>query len=385
MRIQSLANAGLLIEADGVRLLCDPWFTDGAYQGAWAIWPQPLTNPVMDIGKVDAIYISHIHPDHYDQTFLRQYLQQWGYTPILCGLLSLCEALRADGFPSAVVAPNGNIKNYVHYRIVPNTSRLEPSEVTIEGREPIDTALALRCGGDSLINMNDNPFHSEQVRALLSFCGGPPTVAYLPFAGASSFPQRFPHAPSGEADKKKRICLERFRTYADTLQPHYAVPFAGEYWLQGPLAQYNHLRGQADATEAVDLAKQAVLPAAGAWFDTATGQASAVRTVPYDAQQAQDEIAARGFTGYAYERDYPEWPYVACDLARLKQEARWAAETRLGRTLEMPSVEMDQRYFAGLLTGRYHWNDALISSHVQYHLPPNAEPSVYEALEEWHL
>lgn len=49
-------------------------------------------------------------------------------------------------------------------------------------------------------------------------------------------------------------------------------------------------------------------------------------------------------------------------------------------------LTMDPRYLVGLLLGRYHWNDAEVSSHVQY----RRVPEVYEArmaawLERWHV
>ena len=45
-----------------------PWFTDGVYHGSWYTFPVH-PDPVAYIGDVDYIYISHIHPDHYDQLF----------------------------------------------------------------------------------------------------------------------------------------------------------------------------------------------------------------------------------------------------------------------------------------------------------------------------
>lgn len=375
MRVRSLYNAGLLIEADGVRLLCDPWFTDGAYQGAWAIWPRPLENPVLEIGKVNAIYVSHIHPDHYDQTFLRQYLQHWGYTPILCGLESLADTLRGDGFASARYAPYCELSKRVQLRIVPNTTY----------RQPFDTALAVRCDDESLLNMNDNPtdslipdgelvYDDEQMKCLLDFCGGAPTVAYLPFTGASSYPQRFTF-PSEEAllkaaEEKKLRYLTRFKKMAQQVNAKHVIPFAGEYWLRGPLQQYNSKRGIADATEAAQLVSNALIPQAGAWFDTATGQASALRTEKYDPAEAMREINARGFMGYECDKHYPgETPLNMKDLYP-----------------SSPRLELNENYLLGLFGGRYHWNDALISSHVGILDPVESLTNdMFEALEEWHL
>ena len=57
-----------MVETPDLRLLCDPWFTPGAYDGTWYQYPV-----VAAIGPVDRIFVSHIHPDHYDPIFLRRY------------------------------------------------------------------------------------------------------------------------------------------------------------------------------------------------------------------------------------------------------------------------------------------------------------------------
>ena len=55
-------------------ILHDPWFTEGIYDGSWFHFPK-IENPLESIGDVDFIYISHIHPDHYDSDFLKKYFQ----------------------------------------------------------------------------------------------------------------------------------------------------------------------------------------------------------------------------------------------------------------------------------------------------------------------
>ena len=416
MRIQSLYNAGLLIDADGARLLCDPWLTDGAYQGAWAIWPRPLTHPVLDIGKVNAIYISHVHPDHYDKTFLRQYLQHWGYTPILCGLESLAASLQADGFASAHYCRLFELSKRAVCLIVPNNLR----------RTQVDTALAVRCGDESLVDLNDNPYDEQQIKLLKAFCGEQISVAYLPFTGASGYPQRFAFSSEEECKKagaaKKHVGLTRFLRYVEAFSPKYVVPFAGEYWLRGRLSAFNRLRGQNDATEAAAIYPHAVLPAGGAWFDAASGQASALRTEPYDAHQADWEILARPSVGYALDEDVPELAYATVEWRKLLNDAWHAAQRRLSQqpvphvavcveydlglwvsvrfgaegvcvvgampadSIPRLELSMDQRYLIGLLVGRYHWNDAEISSHVHIKRVPDVfDPSVFEMLEAWHV
>src|SRR3972149_7564393 len=63
MKLKFLQSASVMIEDEGVKILCDPWLTDGEYFGSWAHYPHFDFNP-RDFDDTDFIYISHVHPDH---------------------------------------------------------------------------------------------------------------------------------------------------------------------------------------------------------------------------------------------------------------------------------------------------------------------------------
>ena len=53
------------LNLDGYKLLMDPWLTDGEYYGAWSHFPYfDFDKNLDEINSYNAIYISHIHPDH---------------------------------------------------------------------------------------------------------------------------------------------------------------------------------------------------------------------------------------------------------------------------------------------------------------------------------
>jgi len=65
MKVTFISNACCIYEANRMRILTDPWLVDGAFEGAWFHAPALKTKP-RDLIDVDALFISHIHPDHYD-------------------------------------------------------------------------------------------------------------------------------------------------------------------------------------------------------------------------------------------------------------------------------------------------------------------------------
>ena len=76
--LKYLGHAGWSIVNKDLKIICDPWFSpNGAYYGEWKQFPENLN--VLDsslLNKIDLVYISHIHDDHFDPWFLRQINKQ---------------------------------------------------------------------------------------------------------------------------------------------------------------------------------------------------------------------------------------------------------------------------------------------------------------------
>jgi len=73
-KITLVSNACLLIEWQGFNLLTDPWIEGPAIFGAWEKYP-PSGISVNDLPKIDAIWISHEHTDHFNPYTL-EFLQK---------------------------------------------------------------------------------------------------------------------------------------------------------------------------------------------------------------------------------------------------------------------------------------------------------------------
>ena len=72
-------SACITISTADISILCDPWFGDSAYYGTWGRYPQhEITRQF--IGEFDAIWISHIHPDHYCPYSIEKIMEIYLYT-----------------------------------------------------------------------------------------------------------------------------------------------------------------------------------------------------------------------------------------------------------------------------------------------------------------
>ncbi|MFP3458551.1 MBL fold metallo-hydrolase, partial [Psychrobacter sp. SIMBA_152] len=75
MKIQQIRNATVVLDYAGTRLLVDPYLAEqGAYPGFEGTANShlrnptaPLPMPVAEIIDADAVILTHVHPDHWDE------------------------------------------------------------------------------------------------------------------------------------------------------------------------------------------------------------------------------------------------------------------------------------------------------------------------------
>ncbi len=399
MRARYIYSACIVVETADISVCCDPWFTDGAYDGSWFKYPPLKDDPLDLIGQVDAIYISHIHPDHYDISFLERYLDRFPNTRLFIGDTRpphLAMKMQVDGFSPEVIR-SLNIGG-TSLSIIPNSA--------FDEVDNIDTALVVTEGSSSLVNLNDNPVDPIQIATILDLCSGQPSVAFLPHSGAGPYPQTYTFGDQAlleeAAERKKEQFLSLYGTYIGLLNPRVAIPFAGQYFLGGPLMELNPYRGVADAVEAAQTHpdRSIVLADGGRSFiDVETLTPSGTRDIVYAQEDIDGYLQTLPFPGYDYEREIvplagrslPIHPLLARAYARAvahgcTAEPFWfclstdpghylcfnTAEDLgvVGRTdiedlQPRCEVAIDGRYLFGLLTRLYHWNNAEIGSHYR--------------------
>jgi UDP-MurNAc hydroxylase len=410
MRLRYVYSACTVIETQDLKIVSDPWFTPGIYDGSWFQYPV-IDDAVKTVGPADVIYVSHIHPDHYDAVLLRKYLAAYPQVQLLIGETTpnyLLNKMRIDGF--APLVTDKFHKGDTECFILPNGGY---------EADNIDTAMVVRCREQSIVNLNDNPFDERQIDQILSLLPkNKATLALLPYAGAGPYPQTY-HMDDDtlheKARRKKQQFLDVFRRYVEVLDPARVIPFAGQYWLGGPLSRLNNLRGVPDATEAAAIfPDRAVVLADGgkAFIDLDTLEASATRVSPYDEQVVSRYLASLDFKGYDYEQELRLLPGHMLPLVPLLggayrnalskamlSEDYWlcikchqmedffvlnlSRDEGLKRLRDCEELQprselfMDPRYLFGLLTRLYHWNNAQIGSQFTCRRVPDVyEPKV---------
>lgn len=248
----------------------DPWLTDGEYYGAWSHFPYfDFDKNLNEINSYNAIYISHIHPDHcsddtlkkinknipiyihsYHTKFLKIKLEKMGFkiTELQNGKRT---QLNKNAYLNIFAADNCNPELCFKFSGCADLTAKD-------GRsQQIDTLSLIDDGKNVLMNVNDCPIELakstfedikkqyEKVNVLLAGYGG-----------AGPYPQCFENLNFEEkiiaAQAKERQFLEQTVNYIDEIRPDYYLPFAGTYTLTGKLSNLQNLRGVSSIDNAYD-------------------------------------------------------------------------------------------------------------------------------------
>tara|TARA_B100000886_G_scaffold93274_1_gene61664 strand:+ start:20388 stop:21680 length:1293 start_codon:yes stop_codon:yes gene_type:complete len=415
MKLRYIYSACVLIETDRVKLLCDPWFTQGIYYGSWFQYPPLPVNPEENIGKVDAIYISHVHEDHFDKVFLKNYLSYFPDTRLLIAKHKpsiLKNVMRREGFfPEEI---DETIIGDLDIAIFPNKAHGDLID--------IDSGACFRCGNQIILNLNDCSFDKNQVIQMVNWCDGlRPTLGMFSYTGASAFPQMY---YSQDAKKRSelnkhliKLEMDLFEKYRESFNPEFTLPFAGKYWLGGPLIDRNDKRAVSDAVETKLLPNSENIiiledwdEKGGSYFDCEKKVVvGSERRDAYDNNKVFSFLKSLKWSGFDYEREIniptAKLPLfnllkAAYKVAKIKAnspfktdcwivfaikdqptyiainpwrdiEPKYIGYDELEKLDGREEILIDPRLLFGLLTNIYNWDNAYIGSHYEVKRVPD--------------
>ena len=281
IKVKYIYSACIITETPDVRILHDPWFTDGIYDGSWYQFPK-VRHPLDSIGDVDLIYVSHIHPDHYDPIFLKKYFKKFGSKEILISDHNpnfLEKKMLGDGFKPTVIKEPLNINNTIVDIVPHKTGSLSD----------IDSAIFVKYIDSqkvhTVLNINDIVI-DEGILSSLEGKLNDVDIFLCTYTGAGPYPQTYFTKNSSnlkkEARNKKEQFFKRYKKITKHVNAKVNIPFAGKYLLGGKLSDLNEFRGVADATEILKLDKNAlVLSDDGGTISTDSLVTKELRKKPY--------------------------------------------------------------------------------------------------------
>ena len=422
LTFEFIGNAcGIFTGQEGTRVLCDPWIANGVFEGSWYHYP-PLSTTPEDVLNVDAVYVSHLHPDHFDErffnfdktipiialehghNFLRKKLLELGYNNLV--LIKDGETVAFKEFTITLFAPF--TRNNFHEAEVGNL---------------IDSAMVIECNGVKAFNANDNTPTPEACVSLKERFGSI-DLAMINYNAAGPYPASFANLSDDEKRSEHDRILDRNIAYmhnlVETLAPRMVLPFAGAYILGGYLSRLNDYLGTTTwdvcaqklneigltSTEVVRLREHDVLN-----IESGT---SSPEYVPLSPEHLQQYIQQVSGDKYPHELDSaPNSAQIIADLETASDRMRqrmaragissdrtvtidvdgsaiqihptFSTETDLNATPRL-ACSLDPRLLRRILDRVSHWNNSEIGCHVEFNRVPNEyQPDLHTALQFLHL
>ena len=224
MRATSLGHAGILIRCRQATVVCDPWF-EPAFLGSWFPFPRNdrLDADTMAVAcSPDYLYVSHLHGDHFDETFLKKRMNR-NVQVLLPDFPSdeLRRRLTSLGFTNFVTTRDGEeleLRDGLRVAI-----HVESSITDGPGG---DSALVVSDGSSRLVNQNDCRTHDPKVLA----SHGTVDQHWLQYSGAIWYPMVYDEPDDvrrAHARSKVESQFARAEQYVSAVNAKVVVPSAG--------------------------------------------------------------------------------------------------------------------------------------------------------------
>ena len=215
MKVTFVGHASVIAELGSVGIWSDPWLQGDAFNDSWTLYPSPMIQE-QDIARVTHIWISHEHPDHLSIPTIAKCLSAEQKAKITMLFQRHYDAevvgwLRKQGFKEVRELPHGE---WVH---------LSPEcQVSCYQVGHIDSALAIRAAGETILNINDCDLPDSTVKRISRQLGRVDLLlnqfSIAGWSGNASDPAR--------RRKAADDVLDKFLHDALRFNPRYILPFA---------------------------------------------------------------------------------------------------------------------------------------------------------------
>jgi UDP-MurNAc hydroxylase len=422
LTFEFIGNAcGIFTGQEGTRVLCDPWIANGVFEGSWYHYP-PLTTHPEDVLGVDAVYVSHLHPDHFDERFFN-FDKNIPIIALEHGHNFLRKKLLELGYNNLVLVKDGETVSFKEFTITMFAPFTRNNFHEAEVGNLIDSAMIIDCNGVKAFNANDNtPTPETCVKLKQRF--GTIDLAMINYNAAGPYPASFVNLSEAEKRSEHNRVLDRNIDYmhnlVETLAPRMILPFAGAYILGGQLSRLNEFLGTTTwdvcavklneigltATEVVRLREHDVL-------NIESGESSP-EYEPLNSEHMKQYTQQISHDKYPYELDImPNSEQIIADLETASDRMRqrmtragitsdrivtinvdgkaiqihptFSSETNINATPRL-ACSLDLRLLRRILDRTSHWNNAEIGCHVEFNRVPNEyQPDLHTALQFLHL
>ena len=215
--IQFLSHASALVKSGGSSIIMDPWLIGSCYWRSWWNYP-PVDRDSVDTLKVDAIYITHVHWDHW-------------HGPSLKKLFSKDTLIITHDEPNKrSVRDLGDI-GFKNIKLLKHGETFELGDIRITpyqfGLFLNDSALVVETPQMKLLNANDCKIAGAALRSIIKRHG--PFDFALRSHSSANDRVCYTLEPGDYSFDDKDHYSRSFALFMEAVKPKYAVPFASNH------------------------------------------------------------------------------------------------------------------------------------------------------------
>ena len=222
MKFTVLGHGALSVEADGTRLLIDPWLLGSCYWRSW--WHYP---PISDVPESwlapEYLYLTHHHFDHFHYPTLRRVDRNTHILVPEVAIDFMVGELRNLGFSRITELPHGQ-----------RTRLTGDFEIASFQYGFDDSALVITDGRTVIVNLNDCKIRGRPLHQIITNFEHP-TFLLKNYSWAQSYPicYRAENPADLELLSRDSYIQDFLQTVRET-EPKYAIPFASMVCLLHP-------------------------------------------------------------------------------------------------------------------------------------------------------
>ena len=152
--IQFINHASVVISNGNKSILTDPWYSGGAFDNGWELIYKNENIKIKDIlKKVDYIWISHEHPDHFSIQFFKDYYDFIKEKKIKF-IFQKTKDQRVYNFLKQKKLEVHELKNNTTLEIDKNFT------ISVQSTDFYDSALIIKLNEKKIFNLNDCPLNT---------------------------------------------------------------------------------------------------------------------------------------------------------------------------------------------------------------------------------
>lgn len=217
VKIKVLSHACMLVSTDESSIIIDPWLTGSCYWRSWWNYPKPDID-IKELNSVDAIFISHIHWDHWHGPSLKKFFRG---KKVYIG-----DDPNQRSFK--------DIKNigFDDVEIIKHQQNISVGDIKISfhsfGTFLNDSAIVIQSQGISILNANDSKIAGPPLKHLIKKYG----CFDFAFRSHSSANTRVCYKVKNEstiAFDDREHYFRSYKLFMDAINPKYAIPFASNH------------------------------------------------------------------------------------------------------------------------------------------------------------